>query len=160
MRRMMKTVLFSCRFTNADLLYQRLDERLEWKHGRTYVPKGNKRLMCFLDDINLSQVSINLFCLYSIKPKYIPWVVLPGWCPQQPNSHWVGSPAHWWRRLLRSQPAHVEVHQERHLRLNRQPQPHAQRTAHEPKVPQALCRVQLSIPKVRTDKRMMRIERR
>ncbi|KAK3108743.1 hypothetical protein FSP39_014630 [Pinctada imbricata] len=27
------------RFTNARLLYDRLDERLEWKHGQTYVPK-------------------------------------------------------------------------------------------------------------------------
>ncbi|KAL3885754.1 hypothetical protein ACJMK2_025795 [Sinanodonta woodiana] len=44
------------RFTNARLLYDRLDERLEWKHGRTYVPKGNKKLLCFVDDINLSQV--------------------------------------------------------------------------------------------------------
>ncbi|XP_023931015.1 dynein beta chain, ciliary-like [Lingula anatina] len=44
------------RFTNAKLLYSRLDERLEWKHGRTYVPKGNKRLMCLVDDLNLAQV--------------------------------------------------------------------------------------------------------
>ncbi|XP_069115919.1 uncharacterized protein [Argopecten irradians] len=44
------------RFTNARLLYDRLDGRLEWKHGRTYVPKGNKRLLCLVDDINLSQV--------------------------------------------------------------------------------------------------------
>ncbi|XP_052258855.1 uncharacterized protein LOC127863384 isoform X2 [Dreissena polymorpha] len=44
------------RFTNAKLLYERLDERLEWKHGRTYVPKGNKRLLCFVDDVNLSMV--------------------------------------------------------------------------------------------------------
>ncbi|CAH1797693.1 unnamed protein product [Owenia fusiformis] len=44
------------RFTNAKLLCERLDERTEWKHGRTYVPKGNKRLMCLVDDLNLSQV--------------------------------------------------------------------------------------------------------
>ena len=44
------------RFTNARLLYDRLDERLEWKHGSTYVPKGNKRLLCLVDDINLAQV--------------------------------------------------------------------------------------------------------
>lgn len=48
---------FFVRFTNARLLYDRLDERLEWKHGQTYVPKGNKRLLCLVDDINLSQVS-------------------------------------------------------------------------------------------------------
>lgn len=52
------TVVFPfVRFTNARLLYDRLDERLEWKHGQTYVPKGNKRLLCLVDDINLSQVS-------------------------------------------------------------------------------------------------------
>jgi len=45
------------RFTNASLLYDRLDELLEWKHGKTYVPKGNKRLLCFIDDVNLAQVS-------------------------------------------------------------------------------------------------------
>ena len=44
------------RFTTARLLYERLDERLEWKHGRTYVPKGNKRLFCLLDDLNLAKV--------------------------------------------------------------------------------------------------------
>ncbi|XP_052060514.1 uncharacterized protein LOC127700861 isoform X4 [Mytilus californianus] len=44
------------RFTNARLLYDRLDEKLEWKHGKTYVPKGNKKLLCMIDDINLSQV--------------------------------------------------------------------------------------------------------
>lgn len=44
------------RFTNARLLYDRLDEKLEWKHGKTYVPKGNKKLLCLIDDINLSQV--------------------------------------------------------------------------------------------------------
>nr|XP_022320176.1 dynein beta chain, flagellar outer arm-like isoform X6 [Crassostrea virginica] len=47
------------RFTNARLLYDRLDERLEWKHGQTYVPKGNKRLLCLVDDINLSQVDMS-----------------------------------------------------------------------------------------------------
>ena len=38
------------------MLYDRLDEKLEWKHGKTYVPKGNKKLLCLIDDINLSQV--------------------------------------------------------------------------------------------------------
>lgn len=54
---------YHSRFTNARLLYDRLDERLEWKHGRTYVPKGNKRLLCFVDDVNLSQV-ITFTCHY------------------------------------------------------------------------------------------------
>ena len=38
-------------------MYERLNEKLEWKHGRTYVPKGNKRLICLVDDLNLSHVS-------------------------------------------------------------------------------------------------------
>ena len=29
---------------------------LEWKHARTFVPKGNKRLTCLVDDLNLSRV--------------------------------------------------------------------------------------------------------
>ena len=49
-------VFYHARFTNARLLFDRVDERLEWKHGRTHVPKGNKRLLCLVDDINLSQV--------------------------------------------------------------------------------------------------------
>ena len=44
------------RFTNSRLLYDRLDEKLEWKHGKTFIPRGNKKLLCFVDDINLGQV--------------------------------------------------------------------------------------------------------
>ncbi|GFR61341.1 dynein beta chain, ciliary [Elysia marginata] len=47
--------LYANRFTNARLLFDRIDERLEWKHGKTFVPKGNKRLLCLVDDVNLSQ---------------------------------------------------------------------------------------------------------
>ena len=39
-------------------MYERLNEKLEWKHGRTFVPKGNKRLICLVDDLNLSHVSV------------------------------------------------------------------------------------------------------
>ncbi|XP_022099208.1 dynein beta chain, ciliary-like [Acanthaster planci] len=44
------------RFTTSRVLWQRLEERLEWKHGRTYVPKGSKKLMCHVDDLNLARV--------------------------------------------------------------------------------------------------------
>eukprot|EP00057_Strongylocentrotus_purpuratus_P006394 XP_011660868.1 PREDICTED: dynein beta chain, flagellar outer arm [Strongylocentrotus purpuratus] len=44
------------RFTTSRVLWQRLEERLEWRHGRTYVPKGNKKLMCLVDDLNLAYV--------------------------------------------------------------------------------------------------------
>lgn len=33
---------------------------LEWKHARTFVPKGNKRLTCLVDDLNLSRVSVDI----------------------------------------------------------------------------------------------------
>ncbi|XP_071959570.1 uncharacterized protein [Antedon mediterranea] len=47
----------SNRFTTSRVLWQRLEEKLEWKHGRTYVPKGNKKLMCLVDDLNLANVN-------------------------------------------------------------------------------------------------------
>lgn len=46
------------RFTTSRVLWQRLEERLEWRHGRTFVPRGNKKLMCLVDDLNLAYVSI------------------------------------------------------------------------------------------------------
>ncbi|XP_070202269.1 uncharacterized protein [Littorina saxatilis] len=49
-------IVYANRFTNARLLFDRVNERLEWKHGRTHVPKGNKRLLFLIDDVNLSQV--------------------------------------------------------------------------------------------------------
>ena len=49
--------IYNFRFTNSSLMYDRLNDKLEWKHGRTYVPKGNKRLICLIDDLNLSHVS-------------------------------------------------------------------------------------------------------
>ena len=49
-------MLVCIRFTSSRLLYDRLDEKLEWKHGKTFIPRGNKKLLCFIDDINLAQV--------------------------------------------------------------------------------------------------------
>ena len=43
---------------------------LEWKHARTFVPKGNKRLTCLVDDLNLSRVSADgyhITCSYFLK---------------------------------------------------------------------------------------------
>ena len=53
-------LLIVYRFTNARLLHNRLDEKIEWKHGCTYVPKGNKKLLCLIDDLNLAQVRQNI----------------------------------------------------------------------------------------------------
>ena len=46
-------------FITSTTLWQRIDEYLEWKHTTTYVPKGNQRLICLIDDINHSHVSIS-----------------------------------------------------------------------------------------------------
>ncbi|XP_078672103.1 uncharacterized protein LOC144911712 isoform X1 [Branchiostoma floridae x Branchiostoma belcheri] len=46
----------SNRFTTARWLWKTIEETLEWKHGRTYIPKGNKRLMVVVDDMNLARV--------------------------------------------------------------------------------------------------------
>ena len=45
------------KFITAKTLWQRMDELLEWKHTKTFVPKGNKRLICLIDDINFCHVS-------------------------------------------------------------------------------------------------------
>eukprot|EP00795_Rhopilema_esculentum_P016198 gene16198-7569_t len=42
------------KFITSKTLWQRMDEFLEWKHTKTYVPKGNKRLICLIDDLNHS----------------------------------------------------------------------------------------------------------
>lgn len=43
-------------FTSSRTLWRSINDCLEWKHGRTYVPKGNKKLICLVDDLNLSKV--------------------------------------------------------------------------------------------------------
>ena len=43
-------------FTSSRTLWRSINNCLEWKHGRTYIPKGNKKLICLVDDLNLSKV--------------------------------------------------------------------------------------------------------
>ncbi|CAK8694749.1 unnamed protein product [Clavelina lepadiformis] len=43
------------RLTEAGTLWSRVSEHLEWKHGVTYTPRGNKKLLCMVDDVNLSR---------------------------------------------------------------------------------------------------------
>lgn len=45
-------------FTTSRTLWGQINGALEWKHGRTYVPKGNKKLVCLVDDLNLSKVGL------------------------------------------------------------------------------------------------------
>lgn len=49
--------VFCNKFTTSRSLWKELSSCLEWKHARTFVPKGNKRLTCLIDDLNLSRVS-------------------------------------------------------------------------------------------------------
>ena len=44
------------RLTEAGGLWSRVSEHLEWKHGSTFTPRGNKKLLCMIDDINLSRM--------------------------------------------------------------------------------------------------------
>ena len=44
------------RLTEASNLWSRVSEHLEWKHGVTYTPRGNKKLLCMIDDLNLSRI--------------------------------------------------------------------------------------------------------
>lgn len=46
------------RLTNSTYLQGRINQHLSWIHGSHYVPKGNKRMYCFIDDIHQSQVDI------------------------------------------------------------------------------------------------------
>lgn len=43
------------RLTEAGNLWMRISEHLEWKHGVTFTPRGNKKLLCMVDDLNLSR---------------------------------------------------------------------------------------------------------
>nr|XP_018669150.1 dynein heavy chain 9, axonemal [Ciona intestinalis] len=43
------------RLTEAGTLWKQVSQHLEWKHGVTYTPRGNKKLLCMVDDVNLSR---------------------------------------------------------------------------------------------------------
>ncbi|XP_075240849.1 dynein beta chain, ciliary-like isoform X3 [Convolutriloba macropyga] len=51
-----KATKHSANRTNARSIWSVLRENLEWKYGDNFVPKGNKQLLCFIDDINMSEV--------------------------------------------------------------------------------------------------------
>lgn len=52
--------VFCNKFTTSRSLWREMSSCLEWKHARTFVPKGNKRLTCLVDDLNLSRVSADV----------------------------------------------------------------------------------------------------
>ena len=42
------------RVTLAQCLWRKIEAQLEWKSGRNYVPRSNKKLVGFVDDLHLS----------------------------------------------------------------------------------------------------------
>ena len=53
-------------FLSSKSFWHRQNEYLEWKHAKTYVPKGNKRLACLIDDLNCGLVSETKFSCTTI----------------------------------------------------------------------------------------------
>jgi GTPase SAR1 family protein len=43
------------RMTDSVYIHKRINKNLIWKHSSLYVPKGNKKLYCFIDDIHLAK---------------------------------------------------------------------------------------------------------
>ena len=42
--------------TNGLSVYERLEEQFQWKHSSFYTTKGNRKMFCFIDDLNLAQI--------------------------------------------------------------------------------------------------------
>lgn len=53
-------VVVVLRLTNSQYLHSRINHHLVWIHGSYYLPKANKKMYCFIDDLHLAQV-INYF---------------------------------------------------------------------------------------------------
>ena len=45
------------RLTNSTYLFNRINHHLSWLHGSFYMPKGNKKMYCFIDDIHQANVN-------------------------------------------------------------------------------------------------------
>ncbi len=43
------------RMTDSAYIHKRINKNLIWKHSSLFVPKGNKKLYCFIDDIHLAK---------------------------------------------------------------------------------------------------------
>lgn len=67
----MVVISLTVRFTTSSLMYERLNGLLEWKHGRTYVPKGGKKLICLLDDLNMAHVSMGHLSYYCFRKCFL-----------------------------------------------------------------------------------------
>lgn len=47
----------SNRLTNSAYLQKRINHHLSWVHSSYFVPKGNKRMYCFIDDLHQAEVN-------------------------------------------------------------------------------------------------------
>jgi hypothetical protein len=76
---------FSCRSTSLDV-QRNLKSVLEKRTKDTYGPPNGKKLVCFIDDLNMPQVSLNFFFLILVCEAigtaatlgllYQPWVIV------------------------------------------------------------------------------------
>ena len=49
--------LYMDRETSSARLWGQLKERIKWHSGTSYIPAGCQYLICFIDDLHLTQVS-------------------------------------------------------------------------------------------------------
>ena len=47
---------FLFRETDGLSVYEKIEEQLQWKHSSYYTTKGNRKMFCFIDDLNLAKV--------------------------------------------------------------------------------------------------------
>jgi hypothetical protein len=50
--------MFFCYIRETDGLsvYEKIEEQLQWKHSSYFTTKGNRKMFCFIDDLNLAKV--------------------------------------------------------------------------------------------------------
>ena len=58
-------------YTTSEMLQRVLEKPLEKKAGRNFGPPGNKRLIYFVDDMNMPEVPLFVFFLFCIKRFFV-----------------------------------------------------------------------------------------
>ncbi|CAF4182451.1 unnamed protein product, partial [Rotaria sordida] len=48
--------IYISRETDGLTVYQKIEEQLQWKHSSYYTTKGNRKMFCFVDDLNLAKI--------------------------------------------------------------------------------------------------------
>ena len=44
------------RETDGLFVYEKIDEQIQWKHSSYYTTKGNRKMFCFIDDLQLAKI--------------------------------------------------------------------------------------------------------